>query len=49
MANTVLHNELQATLFKFHKESYDVPFNQRALFSTIWLGLSLNYTVNTHI
>ena len=41
MANTVLHNERQATLYKFHKVSYDVPFNQRALFSTIWLGLSL--------
>ena len=31
-ANTVLHNEIQATLYKCHKVSYGVPFDQRALF-----------------
>ena len=48
MANTVLHNEIQANLYKCHKVSYGVPFDQRALFNTVWLGFCLNYTPPTH-
>ena len=48
MANTVLHNENQATLYKCHKVSFGVRFDQRALFNTVWLGFCLNYTPPTH-
>ena len=49
MANTELHNEIQANLYKCHKVSYGVPFDQRALFNTVWLGFCLNYTPPTHV
>ena len=48
MANTVLHNEIQATFYKCHKVSYGVSFDQRALFNTAWLGFCLKYTPPTH-
>ena len=48
MANKELHNEIQATLYRRHKVSYGVPFDQRALFNTLWLGFCLNYTPPTH-
>ena len=48
MANTVLHNENQANLYRRHKVSYGVPFDQRASFNTVWLGFCLNYTPSTH-
>ena len=48
MANTVLHDEIQANLSRRHKVFYGVPFDQRALFNTVWLGFCLNYTPPTH-
>ena len=43
MANAELHNEIQANLYKCHKVSYGVPFDQRALFNTVWLGFCLKF------
>jgi len=48
MVNTVLHNAIQATLYRRHKVSYGVPFDQRTSCNTVWLGFCLNYAPPTH-